>query len=228
MMRLHILTFMVLCAVLLASIPAAASAETIGGDQGWYVVHCNVDGAAVYFGNDYKGDISGGELSVAVYTTGTPYTSFHVEKEGYDTYYGDVYTVPAKGETIDLYATLNAAGPTVGPIGGDQGWFKVHCNVDGAQVYFDNDEKGVISGGELNVGVYTTATPYKTVKVEMAGYQTSTQNITNYPGKGETVDIYATLNPVSPPTTASAPSPLFGLLAAGIALGAIALMVRRD
>jgi hypothetical protein len=92
-------------------ITGTAAAETIGGDQGWYVVHANVDGADVYFDGDYKGQIANGELNVPVYTTGTPYQTYTVSKEGYTTYTAEVSQFPAKGETVDLYATLNPATP---------------------------------------------------------------------------------------------------------------------
>ncbi|WOX57293.1 hypothetical protein [Methanoculleus receptaculi] len=41
---------------------------------------------------------------VPVYTTGTPYQTFRVEKDGYTTYYGEVTSVPGKGEVFGLYA----------------------------------------------------------------------------------------------------------------------------
>lgn len=208
--------------LLLVGITAPAAAETIGGDQGWYVVHANVDGADVYFDGDYKGQITDGELNVPVYTTGTPYQTYTVSKEGYTTFSDQVDRFPAKGETVDLYATLNPATPTPGQIGGDQGWYVVHANVNGAEVYFDNEHKGTISDGTLSVPVYTTGTPYQTFAVSKAGYSTYTGEISQYPAKGETVDLYATLNPATPAPTQQAPvSPitvLIGLLGAGMLL----------
>ena len=41
-------------AVIAAMLPSSAAAATIGGDQGWINVHCNVDGASVYFDGEYK------------------------------------------------------------------------------------------------------------------------------------------------------------------------------
>ena len=46
-------------------------------------------------------------LSVQVYVTGTPYRSFTVQKDRYISYTGSITTTPAKGQTVDLYATLN-------------------------------------------------------------------------------------------------------------------------
>ncbi len=203
-------------------ITGTAAAETIGGDQGWYVVHANVDGADVYFDGDYKGQIANGELNVPVYTTGTPYKAYSVSKDGYTTYTAQIDQYPAKGETIDLYATLNSASPTPGQIGGDQGWYVVHANVDGADVYFDNELKGQIANGELSVPIYTTGTPYQTYTVSRAGYTTYTAEVSQFPAKGETVDLYATLNPATPAPTQQSPiSPitvLIGILGAGMLL----------
>jgi hypothetical protein len=91
--------------------------------------------------------------------------------------------------------TTTAAATTTAPqlIGGDRGAYLVNANVDGANVTFDNDYKGVITGGQLKVDVYTTGTPYRVVTVEKAGYGVTKVNITNYPGKGETVVMNVTL-----------------------------------
>jgi hypothetical protein len=192
-----------LAVLLLVFCTAPALAQPpIGGDQGWYLVHCNVDGAQVYFDGNYMGDTMNGELYVPVYATGTPYSTYTVSKDGYTTYTGDVQGVPGKGEVFDLYATINPVAttePTL--IGGDVGWFVVHCNVDGATVMLDNTVEGTINQGTLTIQVYVTGTPYRTFTVTKEGYQPYTGTITQYPGKGETVDLYATINPVPTPTT---------------------------
>ncbi|MCQ8893068.1 MAG: PEGA domain-containing protein [Methanolinea sp.] len=210
--------------VILAVLPAGAEAP-IGGDQAWYAVHCNEDGAKVFFDGEYKGDIQGGVLNVPVYTTGTPYKTYSVQKEGYTTFSDTIPGVPGKGETFDLYATLNPMQPTQPPlIGGDVGWFTVHCNVDGASVSFDNSPQGVITNGVLTVQVYTTATPFRTYTVTKPGYQVYTGTIDRYPGKGETVDLYATLNPAPTPTPTK--SPLVAILVP-VAVGAAGLLAVR-
>jgi hypothetical protein len=127
-----------------------------------------------------------------------------VKKDGYTTFSATIANVPAKGETIDLYATLNPmATSTTTPamIGGDIGWYAVHCNIDGAMVTFDNDAKGQIAQGNLTVQVYVTGTPYKTFTVYKTGYAPYTGTIDQYPAKGETIDLYATLNPEVTTTT---------------------------
>jgi len=94
-------------------LPASAQ-PPIGGDRAWYAVHCNVDGASVFFDGQYKGDIQGGVLYVEAYTTGTPYSTYTVTMAGYLPYTAPVTSFPAKGQTVDLYATLNPA-PTTQP-----------------------------------------------------------------------------------------------------------------
>lgn len=188
----------------------------IGGDVGWYVVHCNIDGATVMFDESNRGEISQGMVYVPVYSTGTPYREYSVIKEGYKTFTAPIPDVPGKGETIDLYATLNpvaTATTTPEKIGGDIGWYAVHCNIDGATVSFDNDAKGQIAKGNLTVQVYVTGTPYKTFSVYKSGYVPYTGAIDSYPAKGETVDLYATLNaqqgtPALPATTPTQKSPV--------------------
>lgn len=85
--------------------------------------------------------------------------------------------------------------PNLPPIGGNKGFFLVHSNVDGASVFFDNDFKGNITNGTLNVSVFLTATPYRTFTVKKSGYSDFVGFITKYPGKGETLDLFATLVP---------------------------------
>ncbi|ABS56693.1 hypothetical protein Mboo_2179 [Methanoregula boonei 6A8] len=197
---------LILCAVILAMlVPAALADNTIGGAEGWYQVNCNVDGATVYFDNQYMGTITGGSLTVPVYSTGTPYQTFSVSASGYTTYTGQITAYPSKGGTVNLYATLTAVVPTTtaSVIGGAQGWYQVYCNVNGASVYFNGQYMGVISGGSLTVPVYATGTPYTTYSVSESGYTTYTGQITGYPSKGETVDLYATLNAAVPTTTAA-------------------------
>ena len=100
---------------------------------------------------------------------------------------------------IGIFALLLTL-PYAAAVGGDQGWIEVRCNVDSATVMFDGEYQGVTSGGSLTVPVYSTGTPYSTVTVEKAGYTTYTGSIT-MPSAGETITIYATLNPVPVPPT---------------------------
>lgn len=221
--RTQLFALIITIAVML---PAASA--MIGGDKAWFKVHCNIDGARVYFGGEYQGEITNGELYIEYFVTATPVTSYMVTKDGYTTYYGSIDYYPGKGEVVDLYATLQPAQPTPAPppIGGDIGWYTVYANVDGASVYFDNDYKGAITGGELNVQVYTTATPYTTYRVTKSGYSDFTGQITEYPGQGETVKLHANLQPKPDPTPQPSPISLMTVIA-GISGAAALLLARR-
>jgi hypothetical protein len=210
--------------VTLKELPPTYSTD-VGADIGWFLVRCNVDGATVAFDGVSKGTTSQGVVYVQAYSTGTPYRRFSVAKEGYDTFTGDVGRAPGKGETIDLYATLNPVRTSSSPelVGGDKGWYVIHCNEDGAAVWFDNDLKGTTAKGALNVEVYVTGTPYKTFTVKKAGFIPYAATITTYPAKGQTVDLYATLNaaPVTQttvPPTQKAPFPVWTAVTGLIAI----------
>ncbi len=212
----------ILSAAFLVSV-AAAMTGTVGGDIGYYNVNAGISGADVTFDNDYKG-VTGvdGTLLVDIYVTGTPYTTYTVEKQGYDTYSGKITEYPAKGQIVQLSATLE---PQM--IGGDMGYYKVTTNVVGANVYFDNDFKGVTGeDSTLTVDVYTTGTPYTTYKVEMPGYTTYTGKITQYPASGEIVQLSADLMmiPVTqmPTEPTQSPFPILGIFGL-VALGAFVL-----
>ncbi|HNX17104.1 MAG TPA: hypothetical protein PKM50_02115 [Methanoregula sp.] len=216
-------------AITTKSAPATISTP-IGGSTGWYKIHCNVNGASVYLDNDYKGVISNGELSVKVYTTGTPYSKYLVSADGYVTVTGPVSSVPAAGQTRDIYVTLYpvVTTTTAAPVGSGTGTYAVQCNVDGAKVYFDDSYQGVISNGVLHVSVSTTGTPFSTYRVEKTGYTSVSGAITKYPAGGEIFTIQATLTKsavttmattTSVPTTQS-PLPLWVTL--GAVIGAFA------
>jgi hypothetical protein len=177
------------------------SADEIGGDQGWYAIHCNVYGANIYLDDKFVGTAPQGALTVAVPITGTPYTTLRVQKNGYATFVDSITKVPVKGESVDLYATLNELPTTTAAtVGGDVGWYIIHSNVDGATVLLDETNKGVVSQGVVYVPVYSTASVYHTFTVKKDGYTSYKGTIDRMPMKGESVDLYATINPVATPT----------------------------
>jgi len=182
-----------------------------GSGKGWITVYCNVDGASVAFNGVTKGTISGGSFTQEVSTTGTPYTSYSVSKSGYVTYSDSIAEMPADGQTVSLYATLNKIAttvPTTSPtlIGGDTGFYQVTCNVNGASVYFDSSYQGQISGGSLTVPVYLTGTPYKTYRVEKSGYVTAAGSMPSLPAKDRTVTLYVSLSPAATQTATPLPT----------------------
>lgn len=189
------------CSICLILI-TGSSAQSIGGDCGWYVFHSHADGTIISLDSEEKGVITDGELSVPVYITGTPYATYTAvyDADGYhESVTKTLPSVPGKGERIDIYLDITPA-PTVQPtpvprpIGGDEGWYDVYCNVPGATVFFDGEEKGMITGSMLAVPVYTTATPYSSITVSAPDYVTVTQSLDRHPARGETVDLYITLN----------------------------------
>lgn len=87
----------------------------IGGDKGYFLVHSNVDGAKVFFDDDFKGLTANGTLLVQVYTTATPYRSYTVSKDGYTTFIDRITHYPRRDQTVDLYAVL---GPSSAGVNG--------------------------------------------------------------------------------------------------------------
>jgi len=173
---------MVVC-LFLAVVSASGA---IGGDQGWIEVRCNVDGARVFFDGMEKGVISGGSLTVPVYTTGTPFNSFTVEKSGYTPTSGGL-TMPASGETRTVYATLNPVPTPVPPV--NYGSISVESSPSGASVYFNGNYRGsaplIIS--EVWPGTYT-------IQAEKNGYRTYTTTTSVSSGTRSTV--YCPLAPL--------------------------------
>jgi len=219
------------------AVPATTSAP-IGGDMGWYAVHGNVDGASVYFDSAYKGVISGGILTVPVYSTGTPYTTYRVEKSGYETVSGSLPAAPAKGQTVGVWATMSpvsvptmVTAPTTSeqPAGSGQGFIAFHCPVEGAKVMLGSTPAGFTRNGILTVPVSVTGTPYAEFTVTRDGYTAATGKVPRQPGAGETVDIYVTLTKVTPAPAPTTQSPVsIPVIAAGL-LGAVYIMgYRRD
>jgi len=142
-----------------------SSALIIGGDQGWIEIRCNINGASVSFNSAYKCTIEGGSCTVPVYTTGTPYTSFTVEKTGYYPYQGQL-TMPGAGETRTLYATLNPI-PTQTPVPPpDYGSINVDSSPSGAAVYLNGNYRGVapVSITQVRPGSYS-------VECDLLNYQ---------------------------------------------------------
>ncbi|WP_172673890.1 PEGA domain-containing protein [Methanogenium cariaci] len=83
-------------------------------------------------------------------------------------------------------------------------WIRVNCNVNGAVVTFDTSSVGCsITNGYCDTEVVTTGTPYKTFTVKKSGYQTYTGQVTSWPANGQTVNLYATLNPIPSPSYGS-------------------------
>jgi hypothetical protein len=153
----------------------------IGGSEGWIEVRCNVNDASVFFDGMNKGEISGGSLTVPVYTTATPFHTVTVEKSGYNTYSGTL-SMPSAGETKIVYATLNPlpTPPTQPPV--QYGSIYVESLPAGAQIYFNGNYRGAspLIIHDVWPGTYT-------ITAEMFGYQTYTATANVASGSVENV-----------------------------------------
>ena len=78
--------------------------------------------------------------------------------------------------------------------------YRIHTNIDSAQVYFDNVYQGQTSGGVLTVSVPISR--YTTVEIRKVGYTSVSQNLPYVPD-GSSTDIYFTLNADSGTATAT-------------------------
>ncbi|WP_292517797.1 PEGA domain-containing protein [Methanoculleus sp.] len=169
------MTFLVLC----AGIPSVSAG--IGGDEGWYRVHCNIDGADVYFDGQYKGTTYGGWVDIPSYTTGTPYNNIRVEKSGYQTYSGSLPSGPVAGETVNVYATLQPV-ETAGSI-------HVTSSPSGSAIYLNGNYRGVapLTIQNLVPGTYS-------LDAERSGYQSDHTTVTVRAGQQSNVQF--TLTPI--------------------------------
>ncbi len=164
--------------LLCAAVPCAMCATTLGGDEGWYDIHTNVDGAAIYFDGEYKGETTGGILSVAVYSTATPYSTVTASKNGYSSASASLPTMPGAGEHQSVYLTLNQIQPTTGAI-------SISSSPSGAAVYVDGIYKGTtpetvsgLSAGTHNLRLtYTGYNDYYDDITIKAGQTVSTQAV---------------------------------------------------
>ena len=92
--------------------------------------------------------------------------------------------------------------------GGGTGYYLVHSNAEGADVYFNHDwYQGKIENGTLLKRTCLTCTPVWTYTVKKCGYFALTQNNTRYPHQDEVIDLYANLTqpeePLIPDFTAN-------------------------
>jgi hypothetical protein len=192
----------IICLYLVSS---GAFAQNTSSIQGWYVIHCNVYGAEVYFDNTHVGNVLSGTLSVpSSSSAGIPYSTYSVEMGGYQTYTGNLPPIPANGASVDLYVTLNPIPiptPTTPVPVSSLGWYQIHCNIDGATVLFDGMVKGQTQQGSIYVPALTTGTPYHNFTVEKTGYTTYVSDISSVPLAGQILEFYVALVPAATPVS---------------------------
>ncbi len=158
----------------------------VGGEMGWYTIHCNINGAGVYFDGVYKGEIAGGVLSVGVYSTGTPYSQVSVQKSGYYTATTSLPAGPSAGETVDVYVTLNPQ-PTPTQTSSQNGALYVTTSPSGARIHLNDVYQGL---SPLTVSGLKSGISY-TVEAEMDGYKSSETSVYVY--GGYTQNVYLSL-----------------------------------
>ena len=173
------------------TIPVTTSGPCVGCDKGWIRVNCNVDGATVSFDDLSSGcTVSGGSCDTEVTTTIMPFRTFTVQKPGYRIFTGPVASWPAKGETVNLYATLNPV-----PLDGN---IQVISHPSGAVVTLDGGSWQYTPATFMSV----TAGTSHTIQVTMSGYQP--YGTSAYAIAGQTVTVNAYLVPTPPqPQTGS-------------------------
>lgn len=187
--------------ILLIGISSALAlpAGAVGGDMGWYTIHCNVNGASVYFDGNYKGDIAGGVLSVAVYSTAAPYSEVSVQKQGYPTATTTLPTAPSPGETVNVYVTLNP-GPTATATESGTGGFYITTSPSGARIHVNNIYQGLspLTLSNLKAGLTYT------IEAELDGYESSSTNV--YLHSGYTQNVHLNLGSPGSISVTSDPS----------------------
>jgi hypothetical protein len=186
--------------------------EPPGPQVGWLTILSTPSGAEVSIDGMAAGvtPVTGRELgagSHAIRITMAGYESYHTEKSigageqaAIDATLTEipVTTAPTTRPTTQETAIPIVTGTGSPCLGCDKGWIRVHCNVNGATVSFDDLSSGcTVTGGSCDTEVTTTILPFRTFTVQKPGYQIFTGPVTVWPAKGETVNLYATLNPVA-------------------------------
>lgn len=183
-MKFYILTAFVILSVILGAGAAADAVSPIGGDTGTYRIHGNVEAAKVYFDGEFKGAITSGILDVPVSTTGTPYHSFSIEKEGYYPYSGQIPSVPANGSLVNIYATMSAIPPI------EYGTLHLLITPALSSVSLDGKSIGLVT--ETGILIIREVVPGKhKVQVSRQGY--ATQSVDIYVAKNELKKVPITL-----------------------------------
>lgn len=169
---------------------------------GWITIVSTPSGASAVLDGRHVGSTPISGLEVA---SGLSHT-IQVTLAGFEPAEKIVTVSPGEQAAADLTLTpISTPTPTLLPtpapvIGGDTGWIRVNCNVDGAIASLDERSSGCsITRGFCSIDVITTGTPVATFTVQKPGYTLFTGQVPRMPARGETVDVYATLNPIPVP-----------------------------
>jgi hypothetical protein len=188
MIKVRLVFFIcLLCLLSGIAIPCITADDAAAGDLGYYRIHCNVDGAVVYFDDDYMGETSEGILDIPAYPTETPYTSYTLKKDGYDAYTGPILSVPGKDRIIHIYVTMNARPVT--------GTSEIHllASPPGSDVFFDGSLQGQVPSNGIFI-LYNVKPGSHSLQVSKTGHHTITRDL--LVGSNEMQKISITLSPL--------------------------------
>jgi len=183
-MKWYFIAAVMLLSAILGAGAAADDVAPIGGDMGTYRIHCNVEGAGVFFDGVFKGNITSGRLDVPVYVTGTPYQSYSLEKEGYYPYTNKFTSVPAKNSIVDIYVTMSAIPPV------EYGTLHLMVSPVLASVSLDGESMGLVPPTGILV-IREVVPGNHGVQVAKEGYATNMTQV--YVGKNEIKKVPITL-----------------------------------
>lgn len=187
--------------IAIAMIGSATAAENvsisqpIGGSEGYYDISSSPSGASASVDGTSVGLTP---TTATIYVTGPPGHTVTVSKQGYQAWSQYYPGNPAAGQHVAVYAALipipvtPVTLPTTSMPGGQQGYYAINANVDGAAVSFDGKNYGAVP---VTVTVSTTGTPGHTIDIAKQGYQTWSQFYPGNPQAGQTINVYATLTP---------------------------------
>jgi len=166
---------------------------SVGGGKGYIDTYSNVDGASVSFDGRYQCTTAQGVCTVAVSPSGTPLRTVTVSMTGYTTWSGSLPHMPANGEHVAVYSTLNPipiTTITIGPV--QTGVIYAQSSPAGAGIYMNGNFQGYspVTIPNLVPGSYS-------MRASLNGYTTDTQIIYVY--TGQTATYYPTLQPSPPP-----------------------------
>jgi hypothetical protein len=178
-------------------IPTTSSAPKVG----WITIASSPSGATVSLDGKTVGitPVAGTEVGAGISHM------IRITKDGYEPYEKSVTVSSGEQSAVDatlmeIVTPTKTPTPTPtatqSPIGGGKGWIRINANVDGSSAALGS-ESCTITGGSCSIMVGTATTPVKTFTVQKSGYSEYSGPITTWPKEGETVDVYATLNPVT-------------------------------
>lgn len=173
-----------LCLVLLTFLICLSCITPVTAERAemvsYYDIYADVNGAAIYFDNEYMGDISKGVLTVCVVSSRTrPYNRVTAKMDGYRTTTAPLPEVAGELQHVSFYLEMTPLTPKTGNL-------SVSSSPGRAELFINGEEYGVtprtVTG--LTTGTYT-------ILLNCPGYKTWSG--TAVVSADETCKIYAYL-----------------------------------